>query len=211
MIDEKISAQESIEERLSALFDGESLGKAEIPADAESKAHFQNWSLIGAAMRKELSPKIDMNFADKVAAKVALEATPKLDQTEISQKVPLKFRMRKYVKQFSIAAAELAVAASVAVVTVVGWQTWNAEANLSVDEPAVNATLGSVGGVNLASYQNSQGSSVIRLENSSTQAKDVKADRGYRAESNAEQAKKLEAERINNYIRGYVLNTASAN
>ena len=162
-------------------------------------------------MRKELSLKIDMNFADKVAAKVALEATPKLDQTEISQKVPLKFRMRKYVKQFSIAAAELAGAASVAVVTVVGWQTWNAEANLSVDEPAVNATLGSVGGVNLASYQNSQGSSVIRLENSSTQTKDVKADRDYRAESNAEQTKKLEAERINNYIRGYVLNTASAN
>jgi len=97
-------------------------------------------------------------------------------------------------------------------VTVVGWQTWNAEENLSLDEPAVNATLGTVGGVNLASYQNSQNDSVIRLDNSAASSKDmmVRKDNENADIHDIDHRKKMEAERINNYIRGYVLNTASA-
>ena len=49
-------------------------------------------------------------------------------------------------------------------VTVIGYQTWNAEDNLSAENTPV-VTLGSVNNVNLASYQSAQNNNVISLGN----------------------------------------------
>ena len=44
-------------------------GSDEVSAD-EMKRHLKNWSLIGAALRHELPPRIDLNFCDKVMAQL---------------------------------------------------------------------------------------------------------------------------------------------
>ena len=58
----------------SELFDGQS--HQQVPEDsallasAEVKGHMKNWALIGSALRGEMPAKIDLNFADKVMARL---------------------------------------------------------------------------------------------------------------------------------------------
>lgn len=112
---------------------------------------------------------------------------------------------------------QIAVAASVAVVAVVGVQLYNASQPAYNDQVATTAAtqVGPVNGLNLASYQNSDKDLIINPENlpqaqvkgsdakSQNQGQDL-TDAQLRAEQQAE------LERINLYVQGYMIDTAAA-
>ena len=89
-------------------------------------------------------------------------------------------------------------------ITIFGYQTWNADDNLSIGDAV--STMGTVSGVNLASYQNRSNDHSISLDVSGNQNQ-------HRLSPNEQkelaQKREQEAERISNYLKGYVLNTAS--
>ncbi len=111
---------------------------------------------------------------------------------------------------------QIAVAASVAVVAVVGVQLYNASQPAYNDQVATTAAtqVGPVNGLNLASYQNSDKDLIINPENlpqaqvkgndakSQNQGQDL-TDAQLRAEQQAE------LERINLYVQGYMIDTAA--
>ena len=90
-------------------------------------------------------------------------------------------------------------------ITIFGYQTWNAQDNVSLGNAV--GTMGTVSGVNLASYQNRAGGNAISLD----QNVQPSSSRQLTAQEQRELAQKREqeAERISNYLKGYVLNTAS--
>lgn len=200
------------DENLSSLYDGERLPEGRIELSRTEKDHLENWSLIGAALRDELPKNLEKGFADRVAEAVAREPLPRVldDQETVNKPIELKFSFTKLARKFGFVFAETAVAASIAMVTIVGWQTYNAENNLSLLEPAT-ATLGAVEGLNLASYQNSGSEKVIKLDSSKSPSRDYDNlnNQGEPASEEVQELRRAEAERINNYIRGYVLNTAA--
>ncbi|HIV54710.1 MAG TPA: hypothetical protein H9898_02880 [Candidatus Anaerobiospirillum stercoravium] len=112
---------------------------------------------------------------------------------------------------------QIAVAASVAVVAVVGVQLYNASQPAYNDQVATTAAtqVGPVNGLNLASYQNSDKDLIINPENlpqaqvkgrvakEQNQEQDL-TDAQLRAEQQAE------LERINLYVQGYMIDTAAA-
>lgn len=197
-----------INEQISAIFDGEDLPHGELVqsrSDA-AKKHMQNWSLIGSALRDELPAKIDTNFADSVMAKLELEENVGLakiksdlsDQVEVNQKQ--KYRLINIFKRSAIIATEIAVAASVAVFTVVGWQTYLAgDIGSSYDGSMTAQSLGPIGGINLASYQNN-GPHVINL-NSASQTPAMQTEA-------LKQMQHKEMQRINTYVKGFVLDNS---
>ena len=276
-------------------------GSDEVSAD-EMKRHLKNWSLIGAALRHELPPRIDLNFCDKVMAQLdapdvnagipadvqaqawvpPIEAErasdlPTMLQGKWSQPGPLQpvpnqqqvaheyqalvanlkqadgiaaevsvadfdqaalncpERQEQVVAQVKAAAlrrpkfsfsrslsrvgglvGQIAVAASVAVVAVVGVQLYNASQPAYNDQVATTAAtqVGPVNGLNLASYQNSDKDLIINPENlpqaqvkgrvakEQNQEQDL-TDAQLRAEQQAE------LERINLYVQGYMIDTAA--
>lgn len=185
-------------ENLSALFDGESSQTENLSLSAENKQTLKNYSLIGAALRNELSSKVDMSFSDSVMNTIAKEKI--VPELKIIPVPTYKFVFRKV----AAAVAQMAMVASVAAVTVIGYQTFTADSSV-IQESASNA-LGPVDGVNLASYQtSSQASNKINLSTDEDKAENA-------VKLNSSELKKqqaLEVERINNYIRGYVVSTAS--
>ena len=137
------------------------------------------------------------------------------DQATLN-KTPLKPTKRHRVLTFKRVGSWLgqaAVAASVAVVAVVGVQLYNAsqpEINNPVATSAVTQ-VGPVNGLNLASYQNSDNDLIMNPElmpqqpqvnTPEDQNKDLTD-----AEVRAEQ--KAELDRINLYVQGYMLETAA--
>lgn len=185
-------------ENLSALFDGESSQTENLSLSAQNKQTLKNYSLIGATLRNELSSKVDMSFSDSVMNRIAKEKiVPELKTIPVPT---YKFVFKK----ISTAVAQIAMVASVAAITVIGYQTFTADPS-SIQESASNA-LGHVDGVNLASYQtSSQASNKINLSTS-----EDKAENAVKLDSNElKKQQALEVERINNYIRGYVVSTAS--
>ncbi len=137
------------------------------------------------------------------------------DQATLN-KTPLKPTKRHRVLTFKRVGSWLgqaAVAASVAVVAVVGVQLYNAsqpELNNPVATSAVTQ-VGPVNGLNLASYQNSDNDLIMNPElmpqqpqvnTPEDQNKDLTD-----AEVRAEQ--KAELDRINLYVQGYMLETAA--
>lgn len=108
---------------------------------------------------------------------------------------------------------QVAVAASVAVVAVVGVQLYNAS-QPELDNPVATSAVtqvGPVNGLNLASYQNSDNDLIMNPElmpqqpqvnTTEAQNKDLSD-----AEVRAEQ--KAELDRINLYVQGYMLETAA--
>lgn len=137
------------------------------------------------------------------------------DQATLN-KTPLKPTQRHRVLTFKRVGSWLgqaAVAASVAVVAVVGVQLYNAsqpEINNPVATSAVTQ-VGPVNGLNLASYQNSDNDLIMNPElmpqqpqvnTPEDQNKDLTD-----AEVRAEQ--KAELDRINLYVQGYMLETAA--
>ena len=191
-------------ENLSSIYDGENLPCGElVQARSDSSVkHMQNWSLIGSALRDELPNKIDLNFSDDVFAKLELEENVgltklKSDLNEKQEQVT-KIKVIDIFKRVALISTEIAVAASFAVFTVIGWQTYSAgDIANSYDSSLARPSLGPVGDINLASYQNDK-PNVINFNNG------VSNDS---SDAIKEQQQK-ELNRINNYIKGYVLDPA---
>lgn len=153
--------------------------------------------------------------AQRAAVDNAQRVAADFDQATLN-KTPLKPTKRHPVLTFKRVGSWLgqaAVAASVAVVAVVGVQLYNAsqpELNNPVATSAVTQ-VGPVNGLNLASYQNSDNDLIMNPElmpqqpqvnTPESQNKDLTD-----AEVRAEQ--KAELDRINLYVQGYMLETAA--
>lgn len=198
-------------EQLSANLDGEELQNLH-ELSHEDQKHLKNWAMIGAAMRGELAEKVDMNFADRIMAEISRTETaePLEDQSQVEQQPVIKRFFNFNLKKLGFVAAQTAVAASICMVTVFGYQTWMAEDNMALGDPAAVTTMGPVGGVNLASYQNrTNPDHAIMLDQ--TQNNGMQRQLTTREQRELAQKREQEAERINNYLKGYVLNTASNN
>ena len=187
-------------ENESALFDGENTTSQNV--SEESLSHMQNWSLIGAALRNELPSKVNMSLADNVMAQIKNENI-KPEPAKIKEILLPSFKIA--FKKFSFGIAQVALAASVAAITIIGWQTYNADEGITGDK--TTAPLGSVEGVNLASYQTVHNDKTLKFNDKSNQTQNLNEDKVNSAELKKQQS--LEVERINNYIRGYVFDTAS--
>lgn len=205
----KSEKDKEILEQISAIFDGEGLPEGRMQEfDAEEKRHLQNWSLIGSAMRHELPPKVDLSFADKVMAEVVRTTPDLVDQDENAELPVQKKRWHFNFKRLGLVVSQLAVAASVAAVTVVGWQTYTAGDAVELSAPVSNASMGPVGGLSLASYQNDNRDVVLNFNNIA-QRTDMNAVEGKPNAELLRQMQQKELERINNYVRGYVLHSAA--
>ncbi|MGN1281085.1 MAG: RseA family anti-sigma factor [Succinivibrio sp.] len=188
-------------EKDSAVFDGQEILDKDVCLTDESMRHMQNWSLIGAAMRNELPNKANLSVSVGVMSQIKndnIVPAPVSDEIKEIKLPASKFTFKKIVSSMS----QLAVAASVAAVTVVGWQTYNAQGSLSNE----NYAQSTIEGVNLASYQTTENSNTLNL-NKKSPAKSKADNKVNSAELKVMQ--NLEVERINNYIRGYVFDTAS--
>ncbi|HAO91386.1 MAG: hypothetical protein IJ505_02185 [Succinivibrio sp.] len=183
-------------EEQSALFDSENVNVDKVELNDELKDHLNNWSLIGATLRDELPKQVNVSFADNLMAKI--------EQEKIKPE-PRKVSFNFTFKKVAFAVSQFAIAASVAAVTIIGWQTFNADEKLGVD--STSTSLGSVNGVNLASYQTSQTQKGIKLNQHYS---DIDSKNGIKMdEKEFRKQQALEVDRINNYIRGYVFTTAS--
>ena len=183
-------------EEQSALFDSENVNVDKVELNDELKDHLNNWSLIGATLRDELPKQVNVSFADNLMAKI--------EQEKIKPE-PRKVSFNFTFKKVAFAVSQFAIAASVAAVTIIGWQTFNADEKLAVD--STSTSLGSVNGVNLASYQTSQTQKGIKLNQHYS---DIDSKNGIKMdEKEFRKQQALEVDRINNYIRGYVFTTAS--
>lgn len=183
-------------EEQSALFDSENVNVDKVELNDELKDHLNNWSLIGATLRDELPKQVNVSFADNLIAKI--------EQEKIKPE-PRKVSFNFTFKKVAFAVSQFAIAASVAAVTIIGWQTFNADEKLGVD--STSTSLGSVNGVNLASYQTSQTQKGIKLNQHYS---DIDSKNGIKMdEKEFRKQQALEVDRINNYIRGYVFTTAS--
>ena len=183
-------------EEQSALFDSENVNVDKVELNDELKDHLNNWSLIGATLRDELPKQVNVSFADNLMAKI--------EQEKIKPE-PRKVSFNFTFKKVAFAVSQFAIAASVAAVTIIGWQTFNADEKLGVD--STSTSLGSVNGVNLASYQTSQTQKGIKLNQHYS---DIDSKNGIKMdEKEFRKQQALEFDRINNYIRGYVFTTAS--
>ncbi|MCR5535861.1 MAG: hypothetical protein K6F05_00445 [Succinivibrio sp.] len=193
-------------EQISAALDNEDSFAKDVALNKEAVSHLKNWSLIGASLRNELPKTTNLTFADSIAAKIAEEPAPRVvDQVEVNKAPEIKFSFKTLSKKFAFALGQIAVAASVAIVTVVGVQTWNAQDDYTLTQ-ASSAPLGPIEGVNLASYQSSNAESIIRLENDKNPSAEGRpAD----SDDKVEQKQRAEIDKINNYVRGYVINIAS--
>ena len=153
--------------------------------------------------------------AQRAAADNAQRVAADFDQATLN-KTPLKPTKRHPVLTFKRVGSWLgqaAVAASVAVVAVVGVQLYNAsqpELNNPVATSAVTQ-VGPVNGLNLASFQNSDNDLIMNPELMSQQPQvNTPEDQNKDltdAEVRAEQ--KAELDRINLYVQGYMLETAA--
>lgn len=183
-------------EEQSALFDSENVNVDKVELNDELKDLLNNWSLIGATLRDELPKQVNVSFADNLMAKI--------EQEKIKPE-PRKVSFNFTFKKVAFAVSQFAIAASVAAVTIIGWQTFNADEKLGVD--STSTSLGSVNGVNLASYQTSQTQKGIKLNQHYS---DIDSKNGIKMdEKEFRKQQALEVDRINNYIRGYVFTTAS--
>ncbi|NLK84553.1 MAG: hypothetical protein GX278_01120 [Aeromonadales bacterium] len=189
-----LDSKQTNKEELSSLFDGENIQSKEIDLSNENKTHLEKWSLIGAALRNEMPEQINLDFASKVMTKIEHE---QINPNKVA------FNFNFSLKKVAFAISELAVAASVAAITVIGWQTYNAQGGIS---NSTSDSLGAVEGVNLASYQTSQNHKTLKFAEYSDS--DNKSDAKL-SDNELKAQQSLEVERINNYIRGYVLNTAA--
>ena len=164
-------------ENESALFDGENTTTQK--GSEESLSHMQNWSLIGAALRNELPSKVNMSLADNVMAQIKNENI-KPEPAKIKEISLPSFKIA--FKKFSFGIAQVALAASVAAITIIGWQTYNADEGITGDK--TTAPLGSVEGVNLASYQTAHNDKTLKFNDKSNQKREIKQERNNKYEKN---------------------------
>ena len=187
----------------------ESTRDSDLPSMLQGK-----WSNPGP-LSANSEQKVAHEYASLVANLNAQRAAADFDQATLNT-APHKPAQRHPVLTFKRVGSWLgqaAIAASVAVVAVVGVQLYNAsqpELNNPVATSAVTQ-VGPVNGLNLASYQNSDNDLIMNLElmpqqpqvnTPEDQNKDLTD-----AEVRAEQ--KAELDRINLYVQGYMLETAA--
>ena len=187
----------------------ESTRDSELPSMLQGK-----WSNPGP-LSANSEQKVAHEYASLVANLNAQRAAADFDQATLNS-APHKPTQRHPVLTFKRVGSWLgqaAIAASVAVVAVVGVQLYNAsqpELNNPVATSAVTQ-VGPVNGLNLASYQNSDNDLIMNPElmpqqpqvnTPEDQNKDLTD-----AEVRAEQ--KAELDRINLYVQGYMLETAA--
>ena len=202
--------------KLSAIFDGEDISADDLKLlSKQDQTHLQNWSLVGASMRNELAPKIDLSFVDKVAAQienidikqeqVTAKSIKQDTQTSAANDETL-FKIVPFIKKSSLYLSQLAIAAAVAAVTVIGFQIYNAS-DATILEPAANNLVNNVSSANLASYQtNPMHDNVIRFND--IQATQSNANNQAINKEELRQKQEQELEKINNYLKGYLLDTA---
>ena len=194
-------------EKLSEVYDGEEFTKELNLNDEKMKSHLENWSLIGSALRDELPEKVDMSIADNVMAAIADKEEAVLEEQPKEAPDMSTFKVPAFFKKVSLYFTQIAVAASVAMVTIVGWQTYSAGEMSGVIEPASTNTMGAVGGLNLASFQSDDHEAVIHMNQVPRENATVAEHRQLSAKQ-LEELRQKEIERVNSYVKGYVLNTA---
>ena len=196
-------------EKLSEIYDGEHFDEAFDCNEEKLKSHLDNWSLIGSALRDELPEKVDMSIADNVMAAIAAEAKEEKVLEEQPKEIAdtSTFKVPAFFKKVSLYFTQIAVAASVAMVTVVGWQTYSAGETSGIIEPASTSAMGAAGGLNLASFQSDDHEAVIHMNQVPRESASVVEHRQLNAKQ-LEELRQKEIERVNSYVKGYVLNTA---
>lgn len=236
--------------RASEVFDGHchqfTQEDSELLASDEVKLHLKNWSLIRSSLRNELPQQVDLNFADKVMAKIAQEEQAPValdtsdlssmlvsreafnaplakqevneqlakdsafDQSTIDQDLPKKTkRLHFSFKRLGVWSSQVAVAATVAALSVIGFQTYNASEPVldSVATAEIGFSSSPINGISLASYQNADSESMIKMgQIPDFSNKFVPNPDAYQADIRQKQQEEIE--KINQYIQGYVLNTA---
>ncbi|GGB74551.1 anti-sigma factor [Shewanella inventionis] len=145
----------SSQEWVSAAVDGEADDKtlAKLSADVDSHAQWQRYHMIGDTMRGELPEAIDLDFSANIMAAIELEPTiiaPKAQQAEPEQIAPAAktSNVVPFFKQFG----QYAIAATVAMVAIVGVQSYN-QTNDAESPLPVLTTRPLVGTVSPVSYQ----------------------------------------------------------
>lgn len=143
----------SSQEWVSATVDGEVDDKtlAQLSADVDSHDEWQRYHMIGDAMRGELPATIDLDLFASIAAAIELEPTiiaPQAKSTEVDQQRTTASNVVPFFKQFG----QYAIAATVAMVAIVGVQNYN-QSNDAESPLPVLMTRPLVGSVSPVSYQ----------------------------------------------------------
>ncbi|NRD72984.1 anti-sigma factor [Shewanella sp. VB17] len=155
------------QEWVSAAVDGEvdEQALAELIANQDSHEQWHDYHMIGDAMRGELPKAINLNLCASIAAAIELEPTflapvkPKLEEATPA----IKSNVIPMFKQFG----QYAIAASVALVAVVGVQNYSQDSIDTSPLPVLNTRplLGSVTPVSLqtAPVKNNQGYNNVQV------------------------------------------------
>lgn len=157
------------QEWVSAAVDGEvdEQALAELAANKDSHEQWRDYHMIGDAMRGELPKTMNLDLSASIAAAIELEpailapAQPKLEETQVTNKsnvIPM-------FKQFG----QYAIAASVALVAVIGVQNYSQETAIDASPlPVLNTRplVGSVTPVSLQTgpVQQNQGFSNVQMK-----------------------------------------------
>lgn len=187
-------------ENLSAIFDGNNLPKDEsLEMSENDKDHLQNWSLISSTLKKELPSKINLSLANNVMSRIENEhiQIEKVEETPTFSIVPL-------IKKVSFALTQVSVAAAIAVIAVIGYQTYNAGVELNATTEFA-PSFGNSTSVNLASYQSPSQEQVIHMNNNVVPNNEILQNNNKRDAYTAQKLKEQEMQRLNEYLKGYVL------
>ncbi|WP_144210178.1 sigma-E factor negative regulatory protein [Shewanella donghaensis] len=144
------------QEWVSSAVDGEVDAKtlAELSADEESHSTWQNYHMIGDAMRGELPQTIDLDLSANIAAAIELEPAIMAPQTQTHSvhdtetvTETKKDNVVPFFKQFG----QYAIAATVAMVAIVGVQNYGQDQNTESPLPVLNTRplIGSASPVSL--------------------------------------------------------------
>ncbi|ARD21555.1 sigma-E factor negative regulatory protein [Shewanella japonica] len=132
------------QEWVSPAVDGEVDAKtlAELSADESSHKQWQNYHMIGDAMRGELPQTIDLDLTASIAAAIELEPAIIAPQTDtvsqhdekVTEVETKKDNVVPFFKQFG----QYAIAATVAMVAIVGVQNYGQDQNADSPLPVLN-------------------------------------------------------------------------
>ncbi|WP_153915365.1 sigma-E factor negative regulatory protein [Shewanella sp. TC10] len=134
------------QEWVSSAVDGEVDAKtlAELAADENSHKQWQNYHMIGDAMRGELPQTIDLDLTANIAAAIELEPAIMAPQTEtVSTHDKVENTVAPEVKKDNVVPffkqfGQYAIAATVAMVAIVGVQNYGQEQNADSPLPVLN-------------------------------------------------------------------------
>ncbi|WP_350998926.1 anti sigma-E factor RseA C-terminal domain-containing protein [Shewanella sp. TB7-MNA-CIBAN-0143] len=149
----------SSQEWVSAAVDGEADDKtlAQLSADVDSHDEWQRYHMIGDAMRGELPTAIDLDLFASITAAIELEPTiimPQAKQSELVEPIstPKQVAVGSNVVPFFKQFGQYAIAATVAMVAIVGVQNYNQTSDAESPLPVL-MTRPLVGSVSPVSYQ----------------------------------------------------------